>query len=298
MITQFSVLTVTRPAVSRGGSRFRWFSMITPILWVWLACAAVSCFSRPCQAQATMTIQVVDDKTGEPIACRVELRDAKGRPQKTRGAMNHLPWSIVDGQFVFRGKAGDYLFDVHHGPEFAGGGGGFTLDKDGEGSDVVRLPRHANLRDEGYLAGDLLAQLPPAEVVPWLPAESLQMAAAITAANDIKPVNDIKPADESESAKKSEPGQQASQDGQSTKVKTTEKGAWYSTGNYYDDRPVKGGLMLHNWMPPAPVPEELPSTRLLVMAKQEADCHAEIARLWARDTPVWLASGRIDSIQI
>ncbi len=62
------------------------------------------------------------------------------------------------------------------------------------------------------------------------------------------------------------------------------------------------GLVLHHWMPPAEVPDWLPSSRLLVMAKQEDSAqlpvHAEIQRLWARDVPIWLASGHVDSIQL
>ncbi|MGN6137129.1 MAG: hypothetical protein ACTHOU_21810 [Aureliella sp.] len=223
--------------------------------------------SGSANAQATMTIDIVDEKTGQPIPCRVELRDAKGRPQKTRGGLNRPPWSIVDGQFVYRGRQGDYKFDVSHGPEFAGGGGGFTLDRDGEGTDVVRLPRYANMAEEGWFAGDLLAFLPPEDITRWLSAEGLQMAAAI-----------------------GPPAGSAAQPAQPD-------GRWCDAAGYYDDRPGSG-LVLHNWQPPAAVPDKVPSSRLLVMAKENAQTHAEIARLWSRDAPVWLASGRIDSIQI
>ena len=223
-----------------------------------------------------MTIDFVDEKTGEPIPCRVELRDAKGKPLKGRGALQHAPWTIVDSQLIYRGKVGDYTFDVHHGPEYAGGGGGFTLDKDGEGSDVVRLPRHANMANENYFAADRLTFIQPSAIAKWLPAEALQ-SAAICVTVPLDPAKAIN--------KEGQP------DGHQP------DGRWYSSNSYYDDRPGSG-LVLHHWLPPAAVPESLPSTKLLVLAKQKAETRAEIARLWARDTPQWLASGRIDAIQI
>lgn len=218
-----------------------------------------------------MTINFADEKTGEPIPCRVELRDAKGKPLKGRGALQHAPWSIVDGQLIYRGKVGDYTFDVHHGPEYAGGGGGFTLDKDGEGSDVVHLPRHANMANENYFAADRLTFIPAASMPKWLPAEGLQSATVCSS----QPVEaaQIKP------------------------QVTAADGRWFSADSYYDDRP-SGGLVFHHWQPPAAVPETLPSTKLLVLAKQKAETRAEIVRLWSPDTPQWIASGRIDAIQV
>jgi hypothetical protein len=280
MIPQFSILPATcqRPSVA--------------LALVFLCASALLPAGRSA-AQATITIEVVDEKSGQPIPCRVELRDAKGRPQKTRGAMNHLPWSVVDGRFVYRGKPGNYEFDVHHGPEYAGGGGGFTLDRDGEGSDVVRLPRHADMAKEGWFAGDLLAHIPLTEVTPWLAAEGLQMT-ALAQSQPVKPSTaDVDPNKSDQEV----PTSKVEDATQLPRTEMTAEDKWCDIGSYYDDR-IGSGLVLHHWLPPAEVPAHVPSTRLLMMAKQSPNTHAEIARLWARDTPIWLASGRIDSIQL
>ncbi len=34
------------------------------------------------------------------------------------------------------------------------------------------------------------------------------------------------------------------------------------------------------------------------MAKEKATTFCEIQRLWARDVPIWLASGKVDGVQI
>ncbi|MGN6546536.1 MAG: hypothetical protein ACTHK7_15885 [Aureliella sp.] len=270
MIPQFSILAATGRWRAAGLVLAAWALSFAPA-------------APQAAAQATMTIDVVDEKTGEPIPCRVELRDAKGRPLKTRGALVHMPWNVVDGSFFFKGRQGNYEFRITHGPQYAGSNGGFTLDRDGDGTDTVRLPRHANLAEEGWLAGDLLSAIAADAAARWLPAEDLQMAAVLQRP-PLAPV----PQGEQPDAKPSE--------AQPHTEKLPEE-RWCDVGSYYDDRPGSG-LVLHHWRPPAPVPASVPSTRLLVMAKREAAKHAEIARLWARDTPIWLASGRIDSIQV
>ena len=264
-----SVTQLRRFRIESGSTRRCWLRSSLIFCVVFLTqCVPLS---TDCLAQATMTIDFVDEKTGEPIPCRVELRDAKGKPQKGKGALYHTPWTIVENQLIYRGRVGDYTFDVHHGPEYAGGGGGFTLDKDGEGGDVVRLPRHANMANENYFAADRLTFIPAASMPKWLPAEGLQSATVCTTA----PSDTAK-----DSAKERLPD-----------------GHWFSQDSYYDGRPGSG-LVFHHWSPPAAVPDALPSTKLLVLAKQKTETRAEITRLWARDTPQWLASGRIDAIQI
>lgn len=285
MIPQFQVLPVTCPPPS-------------VLLGLVCLCSGLLWSPRTAQAQATMIIDVVDEKSGQAIPCRIELRDSKGRAQKTRGAVNHMPWSIVDGQFVFRGKPGNYEFDVHHGFEYAGGGGGFTLDRDGEGGDVVRLPRHADMANEGWFGGDLLAAIPLSEVPSWLAAEGLQMTALVQSKSGQPNSTDAEPAAPAAPTGSAENNASAPASA-AVAAQSVEMadGRWCDSKSYYDDRPG-GGLILHHWLPPAEVPESVPSARLLVMAKQNAETHAEIARLWAPDTPIWLASGRIDSIQI
>jgi hypothetical protein len=284
MIPQFSNLAATGRLLANA------FAAATCV-WCMFAGANQAC------AQATMKIDIVDEKTGEPLPCRVELRDAKGRPLKTRGGLNHMPWSIVDGSFLYKGKPGNYEFRVTHGPQFAGGSGGFTLDRDGDGTDVVRLPRHADLDKEGWFGGDLLSCIPVDEIAEWLPAEDLQMAAVILPA----PARTTTAPSKQPTSDEAEPQPQASAlPAPPTAKPYTEKldkERWCDVGSYFDDR-AGSGLILHHWQPPAAVPESVPSSRLLVMAKKEAATHAEIARLWARDVPVWLASGRIDSIQV
>ncbi|QDV27245.1 hypothetical protein Q31a_56330 [Aureliella helgolandensis] len=230
-------------------------------------------------------IGIVEDQTGESLVTRVQLLDSKGRAMRIKGARFARGWNLVEGPLLYRGRAGNYRYQVFHGPQFSAGNGGFTLHDDGAGSDTLRLQRHANIADEGWRGADLLARGVPDLVRPWLAAEDLDLAVIV---------------DEQTAAEQEVP------DAESFVLQPTASpadAAWVEHGSYHDTRPGSG-LVLHHWLPPAEVPVDLPSSRLLVMSKQSVvpagglPVHNEIQRLWARDVPVWLASGHVDSIQI
>lgn len=218
-------------------------------------------------------IDLLEAETEEPLTGRVQILDAQGRPQRARGAFFEGGWNLVESPMVYRGRPGDYTYRVFHGPEFATGSGGFTLDKKSQAYDVLRLPRYANLADEGWVAGDLASHRSVASTGRWAPVEGIALAVCLSAG----PRSDLQPG-------------------------TTEQ-PWVEDGSFLDGRPGSG-LALHHWVPPAEVPADVPSSRLLVMAKQATPraqalpVHVEITRLWARDTPIWLASNQVDSIQL
>lgn len=217
-------------------------------------------------------LEVRESESKEPVVCRLQLLDPKGKPVRIRGAEHVQGWNVVDGNMLFTGRAGSYTYRVFHGPRFSKASGGFTLERGTNSLSVVEIPKHCDLEAEGWYGGDLLAELSAAKTHPWLAAEDLEMAVSVQA----------RPFEFSN--------------------KTSESGAWVEANSYHDTRPGSG-LILHHWTPPAVVPAELPSARLLVMAKEvdgsgHNSVHNEVQRLWARDVPVWLASGKIDSIQI
>lgn len=247
---------------------------------VLLVSGAVSPNISYAQTTGYVEIDFLEEETEEPLVCRVEILDSQAKPLRARGSLNQSGWNLVEQTLKFKGRPGDYRYRVFHGPQFSAGGGGFTLDRKTQGYDVLRLARHANLREEGWSGGDLLSRVAAAQTLRWLPAEDLAMAVVPTDTFSPEPDSNLEPLWQGE--------------------------RWVEQKSFYDAR-AGSGLVLHHWLPPAAVPESLPSSRLLVMAKQSTASaaaqvqpvvHAEIAKLWARDTPVWLASGLIDSIQV
>ena len=217
---------------------------------------------------------------GLPLDCRVKLLDSRGRVVKIRGALFQSGWNLIQSPLKFRGRAGQYTFEATHGPQFAKGRGGFTLDRNSEATDVLRLKRYSDLQEESWLGGDLSVFIPAEQALPWLPAEDLTMAVA--------------PLDNAALDK---------QEDKQNEEATREEDRWVETFSYRDSVACPG-LVFHHWLPPAEVPEGIPSSRLLVMAKrdslteQTAPVHVEVHTIWEREVPIWLASQHVDSIRL
>ncbi|MEM7560024.1 MAG: hypothetical protein AAF394_12970 [Planctomycetota bacterium] len=234
---------------------------------------------RPVLAQGsgTVVIDLLDKKTQDSLTCRVQVLNEKGRPVRPRSASQERSWSLIESPLTVRSRKGEYTYRVYRGPEYAAGGGEFELDTNSEGYDVLELPRHANMREEDWFGGDLSAHMSAKKLLQWLPAEGLTMSVQL--------------------------GQRTSAAEAQEQSSVSEDRLWVESQSYFDSRPGSG-LSLHHWLPPATVPKDLPSTKLLVLAKNAEQLegalpvHAEISRLWARDVPIWLASQRIDSIQV
>lgn len=226
----------------------------------------------------SIEVDFADEETGESLVCRVRLLGSNGKPIRARGVVYHKGWSLIEGTLKFKGPVGNYTYRAFHGPQYAAASGGFTLDKRSTGIDIVNLPRHADVSSEGWIGGDLLSFVSKDLTCRWMPAEELDLAVVVGS-------------NQGDSEAKA-----GSQDG-------TAAGRWIESNSYRDSRPGSG-IVLHHWQPPAAVPDALPSSRLLVMAKQAEvlpgglPVHAEIQRMWARDVPIWLASNWIDSIQL
>ena len=176
------------------------------------------------QGSGTVVIDLLDKKTQDPLTCRVQVLNEKGRPVRPRGAAQERAWSLVESPLTVRSRKGIYRYRVFRGPEYAAGGGEFELDTNSEGYDVLSLPRHANMREESWFGGDLATHMSAPKLVEWLPAEGLTMSVQI--------------------------GQQTSAPKASEQSVISEDGLWVESQSYFDSRPGSG-LSLHHWLPPA-----------------------------------------------
>lgn len=320
MITENNVLPRGLRSISNWASTGRWLAAL-------LAMSCLPVGSVKSQFQAVIVVDFVDETTGDPIPTRIELKDAKGRPQKVKGAVNRPPYTLLEGPLDFKARTGSYRFDVYHGPQYAKGAGGFELKKDGDGTDTVHLPRHADVEKEGWFAGDLLNYVPADETALWLPAEDLKMAAVLMRSRPVAAADSntgsegaAEPKDK-RTATADKPDEQDDSQGDdaspanaTASTLTTElpkdaknvvklerrslkRSRWLDVGGYVDDR-IGSGLILHGWLPPKAVPSWVPPSRLLEMAKKEPHVHAELSGLWQNETPLLLAGGMIDTVQL
>ncbi len=253
-----------------------------------------ACCQLAAQATGKIELQMEEEEAGDLLTCRVRLRGANDRELRVRGALHQSGWNLVESPLRYEGRAGDYQYEITHGPQFSRGTGGFTLDRKSEAIDVIRLPRHCDLDVEGWRGGDLLAYIKPDETARWLTAEDLSMAVVVHAT------------EASSTGKNADPKAEPKADTGSDQPKSTDKAVarvsgsekrWVDAKSYHDSR-LSSGLTLHHWSPGREVPEWVPSSKLLIMAKEQAGTFAEIQRLWSRDVPIWLASGKIDGVQV
>ncbi len=242
------------------------------------------------QARGELTFQFCEQESAAPLITRVKILSSTGQPQRVRGALHQQGWNLFEGPLTYTGRIGDYTYQASHGPQFSAASGGFTLDLKSQGVDVIQLPRKVDLALEGWVGGDLLSQVDADESLRWLAAEDLTLTAIVV--DHVTAVDQV-PAQPAPSAA----------DQPEILLTSSDPARWVHDRSYWDAR-GGSGLVLHHWLPPAEVPAELPSSRLLVLAKGAArrppqlPVHAEIQNLCARDVPIWLASGKIDSVQL
>ncbi|MDC0935634.1 hypothetical protein OAS39_05065 [Pirellulales bacterium] len=109
-----------------------------------------------------LTLNVADETTGQPLAARLELRNARGRAVRIRppGATLLDDGIYFAGSVELRLRRGAYQFLIEAGPEYRTRPGNFTIDRRGEGVEHVTLLRRVDMASEGWFAGDLDVQLP------------------------------------------------------------------------------------------------------------------------------------------
>ena len=154
---------------------------LVPKIAIGLGLFAALNFHSTVFAQATgkIELQMEEEESGDALTCRVRLMGANDRELRIRGALHQSGWNLVDNPMKYEGRAGDYKYEVTHGPQFSRGTGGFTLDRKSEAIDIIRLPRHCDLDVEGWRGGDLLAYVRPEDSAQWLVAEDLTMCVVV-----------------------------------------------------------------------------------------------------------------------
>lgn len=116
-----------------------------------------------------LTLSVTDEQTGKPLACRIELRDARGRLVRTRaqGAIPTDAGLYFDGEVVLKLRRGNYQFLIEAGPEYRTRPGTFEIKRRAEDAKQVTVLRRIDMKSESWWAGDLDVR-EPLEHVPLL----------------------------------------------------------------------------------------------------------------------------------
>ena len=114
-----------------------------------------------------LEIQVLDSQTGEPISCRMEIKNSRGRPVRLKQPETVQLGNAIyfDGNAVLGFRRGQYTFDLDAGPEYRTQSGHFEIDRHADDSKTISMNRFADLAQEGWYAGDLAAGELPTQAI-------------------------------------------------------------------------------------------------------------------------------------
>ncbi len=149
----------------------------------WLASALLATATRLPAADGQLQLNVVEKDTGRPIACRIHLQNANGRPVRIPGAMALGDHVDFDGKLLLKLPVGNYTFVMERGLEYLDMTGHFRIDNFADDSKQVELHRFCDMAKEGWWSGDLDVQRPDKDLPLLMQAEDLHVAAVTTFSN-------------------------------------------------------------------------------------------------------------------
>ncbi|MEX2186604.1 MAG: CehA/McbA family metallohydrolase [Pirellulales bacterium] len=248
---------------------------------VLLAAIAAMFLSPPCYAAGNeqLTIKVTDRDTGKPLAVRMHLKNAKGvavKPPKVPFWKDHF---VFDGEITLKLPRGNYTFEMERGPEYLDRSGYFTIEPFANDTKEIDMKRFVDMAKSGWYAGDLHVHRPLDEIELLMRAEDLHVAPVITWWN----------------AKNTWTGKTPPEN----RLVNFDGNRFYHVMAGEDER--KGGaLMFFNLDEPLDVaaakPEYPSAMKYLLAAKEHPSAHVDAEKPFWWDFPVWLASGKLDSV--
>ncbi|HWB11603.1 MAG TPA: CehA/McbA family metallohydrolase [Pirellulales bacterium] len=229
-------------------------------------------------AAGELTLTIVDPATNKPIPCRMHLRNDKDRPQRVAKT---IAW---DDHFVFPGTVklklprGTYHYKIEHGPEYLKADGYFVMEDQSKDDKVFHLKRAYDMANEGWWSGDLHVHRPIKDAELLMRADDLHVASIVTWSEK-----------KTEWARKPPPADTVKR---------------FDGNRYYDlvagESVGAGGTLLFLNLQKPLAASESPDSQLnlLSAAREQEAAWIDASRVTAWDLPLWLATGRVDSIEL
>jgi hypothetical protein len=246
------------------------------VTWLVLAGSAIS--GPPDAFKGELTITAVEKEGGPPVPCRMQVKNAAGRPfnpHKVPFLQDHF---VMPGTITLKLPLGNYAFELERGPEYPVIYGHFQINQYAGDSKVVELKRHVDMSAAGWWSGDVEVHRAADEIPLHMAAEDLHVAQVIGWWNDkglAAPVP--KP------------------------LLSTDDNRWYYllAGGYA--RPGGKVLLLNSpaAMPAAGASNEYPPLGALIQRARERQAPwVDATRSYWWDLPAMIAAGQVDTIQI
>ena len=125
-------------------------------------------------------ITVRDKKSGQPVPCRIHLKDSAGKPQRAGELPFWFDHFVSPGTTQVQLNPGKYTMEIERGPEYLRLGASFEA-KPGEDMRLAyQTERLVDLAAEGWWSGELHVHRPVAAMELLMRAEDLHVAPVIT----------------------------------------------------------------------------------------------------------------------
>jgi hypothetical protein len=124
-----------------------------------------------------LTIELVDSESGQPLAARMHVKNARGRAVTVRlpGTAEYGGHFYIDGRLTIPFRRGQYTFELDAGPEYLTQSGHFEIERHADDSKRISMKRFVKLASEGWYGGDLDVARRPADLPLIMRAEGLHI---------------------------------------------------------------------------------------------------------------------------
>ena len=229
------------------------------LAWLLVVCSAVS-------HAAKLSFQIQDEEN-RSLPCRIHLFDQEDKPQRAAGLPFWRDHFVCPGAAELELPAGRYRYEIERGSEHERLTGEVAISDQSPKLVRLSLKRIANLRGEGWYSADLHIHRPLSQVDLLMQAEDLDFAPVIT---------------------------------------------WWNRRDHWEphrhpqageDEREGGALLFHRMSRPIDITKstrEVPSPMVYVeqALRQNPGVWIDIEKPFWWDVPVWLASGRMQSIGV
>jgi hypothetical protein len=129
-------------------------------------------------------ITVRDETSGQPIPCRIHLKDSAGKPQRADDLPFWFDHFVSPGKASLQLEPGNYTIEIERGPEYVRVAEAFQVNATGHLHLKYQMRHLVDMTAEGWWSGELHVHRPIETIESMMRAEDLHVAPIITWWND------------------------------------------------------------------------------------------------------------------
>jgi hypothetical protein len=225
-------------------------------------------------------LTVLSSEDSGLIPCRIHLKDSAGKAIEAANLPFWRDHFVCTGQVILKLPLGTYCYEIERGPEYSSISNQFSIENNQPLNLTNYIRRLVDLSHEGWWSGELHAHRPLADIELLMRAEDLHVAPVITWWNKTNPWKDRSPTN--------------------LLVRFDHDRFYHIMGG--EDERAGGALLYFNLPRPLDIASaqyEFPSPmKFLLEARAQSNVWIDVEKPFWYDAPIWIASGRVDSIGI